>query len=412
MRIAVFANSFPLLSETFILNQVTGFMRLGHSVDIYAHSVHTQPLVHPEVHEFALLERTFAHGHATMPSEPTVRLARAVRLLIDRRASPMPLLRSLNPFRYGRNALNLNRFYSVHGLLEKGSTYDVIHCHFGPNGVLGAFLKEVGALPGKLVTTFHGYDIAKRVHSSSGLYGHLFSTGDLFLPISERWRRELVRMGCPEERIRVHRMGIELSKFPFRPRHPGADGKLRLLTVARLVEKKGVEFAVRAVARMAGQNPRIEYLVAGDGPLREPLERLVAELGAGQVVRLLGWQPQDAVVRLMEEADAFLLPSVTDSEGDQEGIPVVLMEAMAQGLPVISTVHSGIPELVQDGRTGFLVPERDVDGLCVRMRQLMEHPILCEEMGRQGREHIERHYDVDRLNAQLAELFESMIRNR
>jgi colanic acid/amylovoran biosynthesis glycosyltransferase len=126
-------------------------------------------------------------------------------------------------------------------------------------------------------------------------------------------------------------------------------------------------------------------------------------------VKLLGWKRQEEVVALLSGADILLAPSVTGADGDQEGIPVVLMEALAQGVPVLSTYHSGIPELVQDGQSGFLVPERDVAALADKLGYLVQHPECWPELGRAGRRYVETYYDINKLNDQLVDLYRRLL---
>jgi colanic acid/amylovoran biosynthesis glycosyltransferase len=270
-------------------------------------------------------------------------------------------------------------------------------------------LKQVGAIKGKIVTVFHGeagYTGQRRYEEG---YGPLFEMGDLFLPMSERERQDLIRLGCSPQKIVVHRMGVDLSKFASTPRRSRDDGKVHLLTIARLVEKKGVEYGIRAVANVLEKYPSIEYNIAGDGPLKSDLAGLIEALGVNGKVKLLGWRRQEEIVELIKGADILLAPSVTSEDGAREGIPVVIMEALAQGLPVISTYHSGIPELIQDGESGFLVPERDVDPLAERLEHLVKHPASWPSMGRAGRDHIERYYDINKLNDQLVQLYQQLL---
>ncbi|MBM2833736.1 MAG: glycosyltransferase, partial [Candidatus Brocadiaceae bacterium] len=288
--------------------------------------------------------------------------------------------------------------------------YDIIHCHFGPNGILGVTLKDTGIIEGKLVTVFHGYDISSylRKHGNA-VYNNLFMRGDMFLPISERWKNRLIELGCSEQKIVVHRMGIDTGKFCYLPRKPGKDGKVRLLTIARLIEKKGVQYAVQAVADVLKRYSNIEYNIVGDGPVKNTLEGLIEGLNVGNNVKLLGWRHQEEIIELMKHTDVLIAPSVVSGDGDEEGIPVVLMEALAQGMPVLSTQHSGIPELVQDGESGFLVPERNVDALADKLELLIKHPEIWSGMGRAGREYVERHYDIDKLNDKLVKLYQRVL---
>jgi colanic acid/amylovoran biosynthesis glycosyltransferase len=319
------------------------------------------------------------------------------------------IFRGLNVPKYGRMAWSFNLFRK--GLIFLGEKpFDVYHCHFGGLGRLVADLIGIGAVQGKLITTFHGYDITKSVKQfGRNIYKRLFTTGDLFLPISYRWKDRLIELGCSEEKIVVHRMGVDLNKFNFSSRRFCENKRLRLLTVGRLVEKKGVEYGIRGVCNAINTYPNIdfEYTIVGDGPLKEKLFLLVKELNLDKIVRIVGSKSHQEVRMLMDSADLLLCPSVTSSEGDQEGIPVVIMEAMACGLPVISTFHSGIPELVKDGETGFLVNERDVNGLAKKIKLLLENYNSLGDIGAKARTHIEKFYDIKKLNKQLVDLYKS-----
>ena len=200
-------------------------------------------------------------------------------------------------------------------------------------------------------------------------------------------------------------------KFNFNTRQPIIERKVQLLTIARLVEKKGVQYSIKAVANILKKFPNIEieYKIIGDGPLRKDLENLISELGIADHVKLLGWKPQEEIIKVLAEADVFMAPSVTSLDGDQEGIPVVLMEALAQGLPVISTYHSGIPELVQDKKTGFLAKERDVDSIVEKLEYLLLNKASWPQIRKAGRTHVIENYEIQKLNDQLVALYHKLI---
>ena len=176
-----------------------------------------------------------------------------------------------------------------------------------------------------------------------------------------------------------------------------------------MVEKKGLEYSIKAVARVAQKFSNIEYNIVGDGALRVKLEKLIMELGVGNKVNLLGWKTQDELRELFKEAHIFILSSITASDGDMEGQGLVLQEAQAVGLPVLSTHHNGIPEGVLDGKSGFLVRERDVDALSERLQYLIEHSELWPEMGRCGRKFVEEKYDIEILNSKLVSIYNALL---
>jgi len=405
MKIAIIVSEFPKFSETFILNQITGLLDLGHEVEIFAFYNPKEKKVHDDVEKYRLMERVH---YFNIPDSMIKRVLKAIFLIITNfHKSPIKILKSLNVFKYGKKALSLKLLYVVVPFL--GKKFDIIHCHFGPNGIIGAYLKEVG-INSKLITTFHGYDMSMFISNhGEGIYKNLFLRGDLFMPISEHWKKKLIEMGCEEGKIIVHRMGIDVEKFEFSERRK--TGTIKILSVGRLVEKKGHEYAIKALAKVVNKNGKdIIYRIVGDGPLKDKLMSLAEELGIEDCVEFMGNVEDEELLKLYKESHIFILPSVTASDGDQEGIPVVLMEAQAMGLPVISTYHSGIPEVVIDGKSGFLVPEKDVDALAEKMEFLVEHPELWSEMGRHGREFVEKHYDIRRLNKRLVEIYQNLIR--
>jgi colanic acid/amylovoran biosynthesis glycosyltransferase len=186
MRIAFIVGEFPLLSETFILNQITGLFDRGHEVDIFTRIRANQTIVHADVERYNLLDRTFYCGTTErMPANKLLRLVKAIGLVTTHSCrKPMPLVKSLNVLKFGKRAVSLRILYKTIPFLDKGP-YDIVHCHFGPNGNLGALLKDVGAIQSKVITTFHGSDISRHM-KRKGDCDFLFETGDLFLPISDR----------------------------------------------------------------------------------------------------------------------------------------------------------------------------------------------------------------------------------
>ena len=217
--------------------------------------------------------------------------------------------------------------------------------------------------------------------------------------------------GCPPERITVHHTGIQLRDHPFRPRaHPGAR-PLRLVTVGRLVEKKGVAFGLEVVTALAREGRPVEYHVIGDGPLRGALEAQARACPPG-AVRFHGAQLPADVRALLRGMDVVLAPHLTASDGDEEGVPNTLKEAMALGLPVVTTRHSGIPELVRDGESGWLAGEGDVAGLARGVLALLDHAERWAPMTAAARAAVERGFDIDRLNDRLVALYESLAPGR
>ena len=412
MKIAFLVGKFPSMSETFILNQITSLIDRGHQVDIYAEDPGSLTKTHQDVYKYQLFENTFYYED--VPRGYVIRLITAIQLLIKYfLLDPFLIVRSLNIFRYGREAKSLRLIYAVIPFLKTRPEYDLVQCHFGTNGIRGINLKDMGAIAGKIVTTFHGSDVSKTFQEfNDNYYDDLFIEGDYFLPISQYWQNKLIKLGCPASKTSVHHMGVDPKQLEFKPRQPSFESKIRLVSIARLVEKKGIEYAIWAVAKLKQRYPQIEYSVVGDGNLREELELLIDRLDVRQEIKILGWKEKSEIIEILSSSDILIAPSVTAQNGDCEGIPVVLMEAMCMGLPVISTLHSGIPELVQEGVTGFLVPEGDTDAICKKIIEAIEQPDLVSSMGEKGHEYINQNYNIHLLNNDLEQIFQKVLSTR
>ena len=406
MRIAFLVGEvFPSLSKTFIINQITGLMDRGHEVDIYANMPDSQQPTHGDVIKYQLQKHTY---YNRTPKKRLWRLLKTPGILLTNFwQNPGVILRSLNGNKYGKKATSLVLLHQIIPHLNR-QPYDIVHCHFGFEGLKSILLRDLGLLQGKLIVTFHGVDITRYLREKGDrVYQQLFEQGDLFLPISDLWKQKSIELGCPESKIQVHHMGIDESSFAFLPR-PTQSDRLKLVSVCRLVEKKGIEYAIRAVAQLVKCGHAIEYQIVGDGEIKSPLQQLARELEIEDTVKFLGSQPKSEVITVLNRADILLAPSITARDGDCEGIPVSLMEAMATGLPVISTWHSGIPELVEDGVTGFLVAERDVDGLAAKIDYLRQHPQERTKLGIAGAKQVREHYNIHQLNDRLVEIYRGL----
>jgi colanic acid/amylovoran biosynthesis glycosyltransferase len=296
---------------------------------------------------------------------------------------------------YAGRALSGKLAYQAAGYLPT-TTFDVIHGGFGEQGVKALRMRRLGAIRGPIITAFQGADLTKYIRDrGEGVYRRLFKEGTLFLPVSQFFADRLLSLGASAEKIRVLRTGIDLKLFAFEPRTHAA--RLRLVSVGRLVEKKGIEDALHMVVKLKELGIEVAYDVIGDGPLRPVLEQQTRKLGIGDRTRFLGAQDQTQLPALLATAHVLLTPSVTAPSGDQEGIPNVLKEAMAIGLPVVSTWHAGIPELVEHGKTGFLAREHDPDGLAAAVRTLYEHPETWQR--------IVEDYDIEKQNDVLVQIY-------
>ena len=215
-----------------------------------------------------------------------------------------------------------------------------------------------------------------------------------------------MKFGADPKKIIHHPVGIDLDLFsPDEKKVENKDGEIVLLTVARLVPEKGLEYGIKAVHEVLRKHPDIslKYHIFGSGPQEAFLKKLAKDYGITEAVIFLGPRGQDQVVEEMNCADIFFLPSVA------EALPVCLMEAQAMKLPVIATDVGSVSEVVVNGKSGFLVPERDVEALANKLEYLVEHPETWPEMGKAGRDYVKKHYDIHKLNDRLVEIFQSLM---
>jgi colanic acid/amylovoran biosynthesis glycosyltransferase len=253
-----------------------------------------------------------------------------------------------------------------------------------------------------IVTTFLGYDVSAAPNNPEYVRAlqQLFEKGDLFRVLSRDMARQIRRLGCPDGKIRVIHHGIPLERYPFAPRRAPETGPVIILTAGRLIPKKGPTDLARAFARLCRDGIDVRLRIAGDGPLRPAMEAILSDAGCRDRADFLGRVEPGQLAEEMRQAHLFCLPSRVGPDGDSEGIPNV-KEAMAIGLPVVSTDHAGIPELVEEGVCGYLVPEGDVTGLSDRLRCLIHRPEQWAAMGRAGRARVEAEYSLASVARQL-----------
>lgn len=385
MKIAFFINEFPAYSETFVVNQIIGMIALGFDVTIVTTKINRH-ITLKLIQEHKLLNRVvilpISHGKGVRATLLTI--IETLRSLPNKKLRQY-LIEDIQHRKGGAEKLSV--------LMQNKTkhSFDAIIAHFGPNAVTAMRLTELGILSGKIHAVFHGYDMSKHRFLAKFMpaYKTLFAMNMLALPVSHYWKNKLIEFGCPIDKIIVNRMGVDIEQFNFAPKEK-LNKPTRILTVARHTEKKGIEYAIKAMAILKSKNIEFKYSVVGTGPLFEQHQALIDELSLNNEISLLGFKGQDEINNLLEQSDVFLLPSVTASTGDQEGVPVSLMEAMAKGVICLSTFHSGIPELITNNESGFLVPEKDADAISEKIMQILKCDNLLIQHN--ARKHIENEF--------------------
>ena len=386
MKIAFVLAEYPVLSETFVIRQIAGLVGMGHDVTVIAGN--TDETTPDPLDGQVVVQRIRLPNHGSRKTRAlsgTLRVAR-------------------KPKQIGRirKAILTGLSSSVADvILSSGlqfGTFDAIVAHFGPSGVRAMYLREMGYVDGPIATVFHGIDMTERALLKRYLrhYKRLFDETEALLPISALWKQRLIGWGAPERKVEVVRMGIDTNRFGPLNFLEKREGPLRILTTARFVEKKGLEYAIQGVCRAKSD---VHLCLIGYGPLEEKLRSLALE--CPDRISFLGRLNHEQVLERLREADVFLLPSVTAANGDMEGIPVSLMEAMAAGVTVIATAHSGIPELIASGSEGILVPERDASQISKAIDDIVEKRYDVSAMRVAARIKVETEFENSILDRRL-----------
>ncbi len=388
--------AFPVLYERAVLEEIAAARALGIRHAVVASNAAPDPLPPeflPLARDVEFLDLGRRHGRAL-----SAFLNLVAGMISGLRARDFAALR--RPADVGRRA-------RLRYILALDPPH-LLHAHFGHLGLLALPVAESLNLP--LVVSCRGQDVAILRSRPDRDRERLFAAAARILARSDFMRDELLRMGAAAGKVRTLPSGVNLQTLPFAERrHPGRPGRITLLAVGRLTPKKGLDVALRAFAQLPGA-PLLRII--GDGPERLRLRALAADLRVADRVAFPGALPRAAVILEMLNAHLFLQPSRTAPDGDHEGVPNTLKEAQATGLPVVATRHAGIPECVDDGRSGFLVAENNPDELAKRLIRLLNAPELWAPLGRHGRRIIEERYDLHRLAPELVELYHDVTGRR
>lgn len=300
---------------------------------------------------------------------------------------------------------------------------DLIHAHFGPSGYDFLVFKKIFRLP--LITAFYGQDLSMlpaQFPEWRRRYQKLFKEGECFLVEGKHMKKCLVKLGCPEGKVIIRHHGVNLRETKFIPRTLKKNKTVKVLISASFREKKGIPDAIEAFGRVKNENPKLKMIltIIGDsvGDLlgekeKKKIYNKIKKYHLKDCVTFLGYRPHSIFLEELYKHHIFLSPSITATDGDTEGgAPVSIIEASATGMPVVSTTHCDIPEVVLDKKSGYLVSERDVDSLALKLESLVSKPYLWGKMGLSGRKHIEKNYDLKKQVEQLEEIYEKVLSNK
>jgi glycosyltransferase involved in cell wall biosynthesis len=395
VKIAYVVSRFPLSSETFILRELSA-LDGQIEIELLALFPATRPFAHPDARPWLARMRLPSATQAARASawwlarRPLALLGCAARLAWDYRRHPKLLAKALATLPLA----------AAHARTVRRSGVQHVHAHFATYPAIAAWACRR--------LTGVGYSITAHAHDvfvDQSPLGTLIGEASFVVTISEFNRAFLARYtrggAVP---LHVVHCGIDPGAYAFRPRQVPPEGPVRVLCVASFEEYKGHRYLLEALAGDP-QLARMRLELVGGGSLEDEMRALAGRLGLSERVSFLGMRSEAQVAALLDEADVFVLASVVAHNGQMEGLPVALIEAMAAGIPVVATRLSGIPELVEDGVTGLLARPGDAEDLARRLRELLSDPAAARMRSVAGRELVEREFTLARSIARLRELF-------
>ncbi len=387
MKIAYLLKYFPKLSESFVLNEITRLTDLDNDILIFSLNRPEDDILHEDVNRYNLPERTFYYKREKLfePGKFKVLSFLLRGILYD-------IIRG----HFSKRYLVKNFKLAFFAAQMKAGGIDHIHSHFADMADIALKLATMLSVPYSL--TSHAYDIYMDpdfIYRKGAL-----EKASALVTISEYNKAHFEGTGIRND-IEVIHCGIDLTRFNPGP-HTHSE-KINILTTARLVEKKGIEYLIRAIPQVVAQVPECHFTIIGSGPLENELKALAG--GVQEYVSFKGSVSDRKLMEEYEKADIFTLPCIIADNGDRDGIPVSIMEAMAMQLPVISTDVSGIPELIISEENGMLVPQKDVEKLSQALIRLAKDEKLRSGMGKKAREKIEADFNLEKEVKILNELF-------
>ena len=401
MAVAYLLKMYPRFSETFVLSELLELERQGLDLHVFSLKKPDDGIFHADVArlrarvtylpESALVDPgAYAAAHRELAARDPRRYAAALAAAVRSRRG--------TALKHFLRAGLIARWVNARGITH-------VHAHFasGPAAVALHLHRLTGV---SYSLTAHAKDIYIDGVDQEALRAKL-SGARFAVTVSDFNRRHLAELANGSRLVRIYN-GLDLERFA--PNGASADDPPLVLAVGRLIEKKGFADLVRAVALLRDRGRRLRCTIVGKGALERELRALIRELGVGDRVELAGPQPRDRLLALYHRASAVAVPCVVGSDGNRDGLPTVLTEAMALGVPVVATDVTGIPELVEDGRTGLLVPQHDPPRLADAIERLLADRPLATALAAAARERVEREFDLRRNVGRLRELLEEAAR--
>ncbi len=398
---------FPGFCETFLLNQIITSINCGFQTKILVEDNETfKSNPHKNLIKKWNIEKKIVIEDYGIPKNKINRFLKAISLILFN----LRLIFKLYKFLKSQKFIQLVDIYKFYFLI-KLNKYDLIHVQYGTNVKPLEMLKKIGCLRSKIIVSFHGHDLHFPINGrifEKDYYIDIFKSADILIPTTEYLQFLLIQLGAPKAKIIKIPVSVDTSLF-----YPNSirknTKKLRLITVGRMDELKGQRYGIKAARKLRDKNYDFEYTLVGTGASVENLKSMVIEFKLEKQVKFVGEKSQIEVRDLLQTHDIFLMTSITGPLNSKEGQGLVTAEAQACGLPVIAFDSGGVKYTFENGETGFLVPERDVNEMANKIEELIQNDQLREQMSKAAVEYIDLNFSQKKINEIWCQVYNSLI---
>lgn len=403
IKIAILVRMFPNIVQTYVLNHIISLKNAGNVCTIIAERDPDQRETHPNIKHYNLLQETRyinADGSNLFNN------------LLSLPLYKLQYLSAITKLVFSDIWKNFGFQYAIKSLIRAkvlpDSNFDIIHSHSLINSYQYLFLRKYFSIP--LTTTFHGLIPKNIPRLNDSRTKSVLETGDAFFVNTKFARDQLTELGCSIDKIHIIPQGTNTKDFPYSPRSITSDEDILILSVGRLSVEKGFHIAINAIAELIKTYPTLKYRIIGGGTEEASLKQQITDLSLQDNVEIVGSITTESLLENYTNAHIFVLPSIDFRDGTHtETQGVVLQEAQSTGLPVIASKTGGIPEIIQDGYTGLLFEEENIDQLCDCIKSLIEDKGLYTNLQKQGRKDVEDNYSIEVICDRLTSVYKNLI---
>lgn len=398
MNILYVLDLFPKLSETFILNEIVELTKRGVNIQILALRNPHEKLINEDILKYKLLNKT---SYLQLPA--------LLKLKLTYGFSRVFYSNILNSIRNNQGKTTYKNLIKLSYISTNYSNVDLVHAHFATQAaVTGMQISKIINKP--FTFTAHAYEIFNLKAYSRKRLKMLEKNAYKVITPSEFNKNHIIKeTGCPEDKIEIIRATICPEKFDKKEPNTTNKNKIKILGVGRLVEKKGFEYLIKAMKLIVKRNRNAFLTIIGKGELEDDLREQSYNLGLAKNINFVGAQSNERCIDELSSSDIAVLPCVKARDGDLDVCPLTLQEAMAMEIPVISTTVGSLPELIEDGIEGILIPERDEKAIADSIIKLIDDPKLRRKMGENGRMKITKEFNIKEQVSNLVNIWEGII---